>query len=76
MYLAQRNPLAARGTVDFENYRKRVERERAKATHAGKREIILSMLEALDGLDRALLYLDDASPALAEGVRAIHRSGL
>jgi molecular chaperone GrpE len=62
-----------RTLADFENYRKRVERERAKVTQAGKREIILSMLEALDGLDRALLYLENAAPALAEGVRAIHR---
>ena len=62
-----------RTLADFENYRKRVERERAKVTQAGKREIILSMLEAVDGFDRALPYLEDASPALAEGVWAIHR---
>jgi molecular chaperone GrpE len=62
-----------RTLADFENYRKRVERERAKAAQAGKREIILSLLEVLDGLERALQHLEKASPSLAEGVRAIHR---
>lgn len=50
-----------------------MERERAKAAQAGKREIILPLLEVLDGLEQALQHLENESPSLAEGVRAIHR---
>ena len=71
--LRQEHERYLRTLADFENYRKRVERERAKAAQAGKREIILSLLEVLDGLERALQHLENASPSLAEGVRAIHR---
>src|ERR1700683_1232669 len=71
--LSKEHERYLRTLADFENYRKRVERERAKASQAGKREIILSLLDVLDGLDRALQHLENASPFLAEGVRAIYR---
>jgi molecular chaperone GrpE len=71
--LRQEHERYLRTLADFENYRKRVERERAKDAQAGKREIILSLLEVLDGLERALQHLENTSPSLAEGVRAINR---
>ena len=43
-----------RALADFENYRRRVERERSTAARSGKREIILALLDVLDGFDRAL----------------------
>ena len=62
-----------RALADFDNYRRRVERERASAAQSGKREIILSMIEALDGFDRALQQIGDSNPSVLEGLQAIHR---
>jgi molecular chaperone GrpE len=63
-----------RALADFDNYRRRVERERATAARSGKRELILSLLEVLDGFDRALAHVDSASSAIGEGVGALQRS--
>ena len=46
-----------RALADFENYRRRVERDRARRPQAAKREILLSLLDVLDGFDRALPYM-------------------
>jgi molecular chaperone GrpE len=62
-----------RALADFDNYRRRVDRERASAARSGKREIILSLLELLDGFDRALHHMGDAPSSVSEGVQVIHR---
>jgi molecular chaperone GrpE len=62
-----------RALADFDNFRRRVERERADAARNGKYEIIVSMLDALDGFDRAFLQIDDTPAAVVEGFQAIHR---
>jgi len=63
-----------RALADFENYRRRVERERGEAARSGKREIILALLEVLDGFDRAALQQTSAAPSsLSEGVQILHR---
>ena len=62
-----------RALADFDNYRRRVERERANASQSGKRDIILSLIEALDGFDRALQQMGDDNSSILEGLRAIHR---
>jgi molecular chaperone GrpE len=59
--------------ADFDNYRRRVERERASAAYIGKRSLILVLLEVLDDFERALLHIGDAPSALAGGLHAIHR---
>jgi molecular chaperone GrpE len=63
-----------RALADFDNYRRRIDRDRAKTAASGKREIILSLLEVLDGFDRALPYVAAEASSVAEGVQAIHRS--
>ncbi len=65
--------LYLRALADFENYRRRVERDRARTAEAGKRELLLSFLEVLDGFDRALPYLSGAPESVAQGIQAIHR---
>jgi molecular chaperone GrpE len=65
--------LYLRALADFENYRRRVERERGQAAASGKRDLLLSLLDVLDGFERALPYVAGAPPAVAEGVQAIHR---
>jgi molecular chaperone GrpE len=71
--LRREHEMYLRNAADFDNYRKRVEREIAGASRAGKREILLPLLEALDGFDRALETLGEASPSVLEGIRAIQR---
>jgi molecular chaperone GrpE len=39
----------------------------------GKREIALTLLETLDGFDRALEHANDDPASIVDGVRAIHR---
>ena len=41
--LAREHDMYLRALADFDNYRKRVERERAAATRGGKRDIMLSV---------------------------------
>jgi molecular chaperone GrpE len=72
--LKREHGMYLRAIADFDNYRKRIERERSSIAKSGKREIILSLLEQLDSFDRALQHLDEAPPAIAEGILAMHRN--
>src|SRR5256885_1065144 len=62
-----------RALADFDNYRRRVEREQASAARTGKREIVLSLLEVLDSFDRALQQTQEGHSSVSEGMRVIHR---
>jgi molecular chaperone GrpE len=42
--------------ADFENYKKRMERQLGDISMAGKRSVLLKMLPVLDNLERALSY--------------------
>jgi molecular chaperone GrpE len=68
--------LYLRALADFDNYRRRAERERSTAARNGKRDVLLSMLELLDSFDRALRHLADAPPAVSEGIGALNRQFL
>jgi molecular chaperone GrpE len=65
--------LYLRALADHDNYRRRVERERSSAAQSGKREIILPLLEVLDGFDRALEHMSDAPQPVVDGFKALHR---
>jgi len=71
--LKREHDLHLRALADYENYRKRVERERATVARAGKRELILAMLDLLDDFDRALQHAGKAPLSVAEGLEALHR---
>jgi molecular chaperone GrpE len=62
-----------RALADFENFRKRVERERASAAQAGKRELVSSLLGVLDDFERALGHVNESPASVAEALRAMHR---
>ena len=62
-----------RALADFDNYRKRVERERASSARSGKRETILRLLEVIDSFDRALEHIEAEPSSVSEGLQAIHR---
>jgi len=71
--LAREHERYLRALADFDNYRRRVERERANASRAGKREILLPLLEVVDGFERALAHMGDAPPALLRGFLGLQR---
>jgi molecular chaperone GrpE len=71
--LRHEHDMYLRALADFDNYRRRVERERSSAARSGKREVILPLLNVLDDFDRALTHLGDAPAALSDGLRAVHR---
>jgi molecular chaperone GrpE len=63
-----------RRQADFDNYRKRVERERKEEARRGAGRVLQDLLPVLDGLDRALR--SHANPAYEEyskGVELIQR---
>jgi molecular chaperone GrpE len=74
--LRREHDLHLRALADFDNYRRRVERERGATARSGKRDVILSFLDVLDGFDRALAHLGDTPSSLSEGLRALHRKAL
>jgi molecular chaperone GrpE len=65
-----------RSLADFDNYRRRTEREVAGAVQRGKRDLILAFLEVIDSFDRALQQAGDAATPLVEGLQAVHRKTL
>jgi molecular chaperone GrpE len=71
--LDREHGLYLRALADFDNYRRRVQRDRETNAASAKRDIILPLLEVLDGFDRAAPYLSSAPTPVAEGVLAIQR---
>jgi molecular chaperone GrpE len=72
--LGREHDMYLRALADFENYRGRVDRERAKAADSGKRELILPLLDVVDGFDRALAHATKVPAGILEGFHAIHRN--
>jgi molecular chaperone GrpE len=64
--------LWIRARADFENFRKRVERERAEERSQAGAGIVRDILPVLDNLDRALANAPAGDP-FREGVALIHR---
>ena len=65
-----------RRQADFENYRKRIEREREHDRHRGIEGIVESLLPVLDGFDRALEAHVELRDVLAKrGLERIEAEG-
>lgn len=58
--------------ADFENYKKRVERQLGEISMAGKKSVLKKILPVLDNLERALTY-DPGSEGLRGGLAATLR---
>lgn len=72
--LQREHDTLLRALADFDNYRRRVERDRLSAARSGKRDIILRLLDVLDGFDLALGHMGGApASSIATGVQALHR---
>ncbi|MGH9774525.1 MAG: nucleotide exchange factor GrpE [Candidatus Acidiferrales bacterium] len=71
-----RNTLLRR-QADFDNYRKRVERERNEERHRGAELVIEKLLPVLDGFERAIAaHSDPAYDEYRKGVELIERQML
>lgn len=57
--------------ADFDNYRKRVERDRAGERQAAGRDILVDLLPVMDNLDRALGALDGTDAGVRAGVEMV-----
>jgi molecular chaperone GrpE len=64
-----------RAEADFENYRKRVDQERAESAKFAGMTLILNILPVLDDLDRAFKSIPEKLAHLtwSDGLRLIHR---
>src|SRR5437879_4878259 len=71
--LETEHDMYLRSLADFDNYRRRVERDREGATRRGKRDLLLSMVDLLDGFERALPHMSGAPAPALEGIMAIYR---
>jgi molecular chaperone GrpE len=61
-----------RSTAEFDNYRKRVERERRDLVDAASSDLVRDLLPVIDDFDRALAAAPAADP-MRRGVELIHR---
>jgi molecular chaperone GrpE len=67
--------LLLRKQAEFDNYRKRVDRERQMVTEAAAASVVEELLPVMDDLERALKTeaAGDAADAYRKGVELIHR---
>ena len=62
-----------RRRADFDNYRRRVERDRSAAAIDAEAGVLRKVLGTVDNLERALAAQDSGAEALREGVALTHR---
>jgi molecular chaperone GrpE len=71
--LQQEHDRHLRTRADFENYRRRVERDRDVAARQAKRELLLALVDLADGFDRALAHVDESPDSVAAGLHGMQR---
>ena len=65
--------LHLRALADFDNFRRRVNRERAQFGKEALRDFVLSLLDAVDDLERLLEFAGDDTSPIIDAVRAVYR---
>ena len=63
-----------RPRADFENYRRRVERDRDLAARQAKRGLLRALVDLADGFDRALRHVDESPDSVAVGLVGMQRA--
>lgn len=71
--LQQEQDRHLRTRADFDNYRRRVERDRDVAARQGKRDLLLALVDLADDFDRALSHVDESPESVAAGVHGMQR---
>ncbi len=65
---------AARIFADFENYKKRMERDQASWMQTAQVSVLKDLLSVVDNFDRALLGKNDSSADVYAGIEMIYKS--
>lgn len=60
-----------RARAEFDNYRKRTAKDMARIRETAAKDLIKSILPAIDNLERALEHVEDKSEGLAQGVEMV-----
>src|SRR2546428_3709545 len=71
--LSRERDMHLRARADFDNYRKRVQREWDSAAQAGKRQLVLALLDVMDDFERAFAYANTTPASILAGARVIHK---
>lgn len=71
--LQQEQDRHLRTRADFDNYRRRVERDRDAAARQGKRALLLALVDLADDFDRALSHVDESPESVAAGLHGMQR---
>jgi molecular chaperone GrpE len=59
--------------ADFDNYRKRIQREWDSAAQAGKRQLVLALLDVMDDFEHAFAYANTTPASILAGTRVIYQ---
>ena len=69
--LEAKNDLLLRTAAEFDNFKKRTEREKTGIAEYAKSKVIKELLPILDNIDRAALMEDKTSPDYIKGIELI-----
>ena len=69
--LESKSDLLLRTAAEFDNFKKRTERERMSIAEFAKANVIKELLPILDNIDRAALMEDKTSPDYIKGIEMI-----
>ena len=69
--LESKNDLLLRTAAEFDNYKKRTDRERTGIAEFAKANVIKELLPILDNIDRAACLEDKTSPDYIKGIELI-----
>ena len=72
--LAMWKDQAARSFADFENYKKRIDREQMSWMQTAQLSILKDLLTVVDNFDRALATKTDATADMYAGIEMIYKS--
>lgn len=71
--LKSEHDLYLRALADFDNYRRRIERERAQIGTEKLRNFLIGLLDVVDDLERFLDSVDEESSPFIDGVRVVRQ---
>ena len=71
--LQQEHDRHLRTRADFENFRRRVERDRDVSSRQAKRDLLLALVDLADSFDRALVHIDESPDSVAAGLHGMQR---
>jgi molecular chaperone GrpE len=71
--LEQEHDRHLRTRADFENFRRRVERDRDVSARQAKRDLLLALVDLADSFDRALVHIDESPDSVAAGLHGMQR---